>query len=82
MLLPLGCTAPTKTRTNTVQQLAGWLHDLPACHARHACPAVERLEEYSKVPQEAAPVVPGSVPSGWPEKGEVRQQGTLQGGCR
>ena len=35
-------------------------------------PAAERVEEYCKVPQEGAAVVPGSVPPGWPDKGEVR----------
>ena len=32
---------------------------------------MERLEEYSHIPQEAAPVVPGSTPRDWPQRGEL-----------
>lgn len=33
---------------------------------------MERIDEYCRAPQEAAAVVPGSTPEGWPSKGEVR----------
>ncbi|KAI8474713.1 MAG: hypothetical protein J3K34DRAFT_518016 [Monoraphidium minutum] len=33
--------------------------------------AVERLVEYSNLPKEAAAVIPGSAPEGWPSQGEV-----------
>ena len=47
--------------------------------AENSFNAVERVQEYCELEEEAAPIVDNSVPPGWPDKGEVRLGQAYQG---
>ena len=42
--------------------------------AENSFNAVERIDEFCELPQEAPAKIPGAKPDGWPSRGKVRHE--------